>query len=213
MLILTRKEGEQIAVPECRLTITVLNVRGKRVQLGVSAPAGIGVYRGEVLQPIHFPHDCQESASATLEDPAMSIHVLIADSDEYLLDNYREYLEQHGFEVTTVTTGLECVERLRDCAPDVLVLEPSIPWGWGDGVLAMMHEDPDIPVVPVIVLTHGCDRGLLYRLAPYRIDDYQIKPLSAKRLTQRIQSVLASRQPVGEPVVHEENCQEAKSSV
>ena len=107
MLILTRKEGEQIAVPECRLTITVLNVRGKRVQLGVSAPAGIGVYRGEVLQPIHFPHDCQESASATLEDPAMSTRVLIADSDEYLLDNYREYLEQHGFEVATATTGLE----------------------------------------------------------------------------------------------------------
>ena len=82
---------------------------------------------------------------------------------------------------------------------DVLVLDPSIPWGYGDGVLAMMHQEPDIPVMPVIVLTYGYDRGLLYRLAPYRIDDYQTKPLSAKRLVQRIQAVLASRQPV--PVV------------
>ena len=213
MLILTRKEGEQIAVPECRLTITVLDVRGKRVQLGVSAPAGIGVYRGEVLQPIHFPHDCQESASTTLEDPAMSIHVLIADSDEYLLDNYREYLEQHGFEVTTVTTGLECVERLRDCAPDVLVLEPSIPWGWGDGVLAMMHEDPDIPLVPVIVLTYGYDRGLLYRLAP--LPHRRLPDQAAERETINPADTVCPCIPTTcwSALVHEENCQEAKSSV
>ena len=127
----------------------------------------------------------------------MSIRVLIGDSDQCLLDNYHEYLEQHGFEVVTATTGLKCVERLRDCTPDVLILEPSIRWGWGDGVLALMHEDPDIPLIPVIVLTYGYDHGLLYRLAPYRIDDYQIKPLSAKRLIQRIQAVLVSRQPVG----------------
>ena len=43
----------------------------------------------------------------------------------------------------------------------------------------MMHENPDIPLIPVIVLTYGYDRKLLYRLAPYRIDDYQIKPLIA----------------------------------
>jgi DNA-binding response OmpR family regulator len=172
----------------------------------------IGVYRGEVLQPIHFPGDSQESASTTSEDLAMSNRVLIADSDRYLLDDYREYLEQQGFEVLTATTGLECVERLRDGEPDVLVLEPSIPWGWGDGVLAMMHEERDISTIPVIVVTHGYDRGLLYRMAPYRIDDYQTKPLTAKRLAQRIQSVLvASRQPVGAPIGQKENRQEAKA--
>ena len=141
----------------------------------------------------------------------MSNRVLIADSDGYLVDDYRRYLEQHGFEVLTATTGLECVERLRDGGPDVLVLEPSLPWGWGDGVLAMMHEERDIPTIPVIVVTHGYDRGLLYRMAPYRIDDYQTKPLTAKRLAQRIQSVLTSRQPVGAPIGQKENRHEAKA--
>jgi DNA-binding response OmpR family regulator len=31
---------------------------------------------------------------------------------------------------------------------------------------------------------------VLYRMAPFAIDDYQIKPLSAKRLTQQIRSLL-----------------------
>ncbi len=143
----------------------------------------------------------------------MRARVLIADPDVCLLDSYREYLEQHGFDVVVATTGLECVERLRRSAPDVLVLDPSIPWGYGDGVLAMMHQEPDIPVMPVIVLTYGYDRGLLYRLAPYRIDDYQTKPLSAKRLVQRIQAVLASRQPVPVVMDPEEKPQGVKSAV
>ncbi|MEN6458530.1 MAG: response regulator [Thermoguttaceae bacterium] len=125
----------------------------------------------------------------------MSHRILLADSDQFLLDRCREYLERRGFRVMTAATGLECVERLRDGAPDVLVLEPSILWGGGDGVLAMMHEEPTIPRVPVIVLTYGYDRGSLYRLAPYRIDDYQIKPLSARQLAERIRVVLASYPP------------------
>ena len=47
----------------------------------------------------------------------MCIRVLIADPDEYCLDSYRQYLAQHGFDVVTATTGLDCVERLRDCVP------------------------------------------------------------------------------------------------
>ncbi len=200
MLVLSRKEGEQIVVPECRLTVTVFDIHGERVRLGISAPSEVRVYRGEVLNPIHVSDVHEETAmTSASEDTLMLVRVLIADPDEYLLDHYRNYLEQHSFEVATATTGVECVERLRECAPDVLVLEPSIPWGWGDGVLAMMHEESDIPLVPVIVLTYGRDRSVLYQLAPYKIDDYQVKPLRANRLAQRIRSLVACHRNANTP--------------
>jgi DNA-binding response OmpR family regulator len=149
------------------------------------------MYRGEVLNPVHVL-DVHEDATqiSTSEDTLMLARVLITDPDEYLLVHYRDYLEEHGFEVATATTGVECVERLREFSPHVLVLEPSIPWGSGDGVLAVMHEEPDVPLVPVIVLTYGRDRSILYRLAPFRIDDYQTKPLRPRQLIERIQLVL-----------------------
>lgn len=141
----------------------------------------------------------------------MSIRVLIADPDQYLLDSYREYLEQHGFDVFTATSGLDCVERLRDSTPDVLVLEPALPWGWGDGVLAMMRSEPDVPLVPVLVLSYGSDRGVLYRLSPFRIDDYQTKPLTPKRLAERVNSLVGCRQPDGISATRDQAGQKVKS--
>jgi carbon storage regulator len=52
MLVLSRKIGEQIVVPGCELAITVLAVKGKMVRLGITAPAGVDVYREEVWERI-----------------------------------------------------------------------------------------------------------------------------------------------------------------
>jgi carbon storage regulator len=51
MLVLSRKLGERILVPQHQLVVTVLAVRGNRVRLGIAAPAGTAVYREEVWCP------------------------------------------------------------------------------------------------------------------------------------------------------------------
>ena len=68
----------------------------------------------------------------------------MADPDESLQPVYREPLGQEGFDVVVARTGLECVARLRERVPDVLVLEPQLPWGGGEGVLAIMGEVPEL---------------------------------------------------------------------
>ena len=45
MLVLTRKIGQQIVLPECEVTIEVLSVGKNQVRLGIAAPAGITVHR------------------------------------------------------------------------------------------------------------------------------------------------------------------------
>ena len=50
MLVLSRKAGEKIVVPECELTVTVLEIAGGRARLGISAPADVAVHREEVWQ-------------------------------------------------------------------------------------------------------------------------------------------------------------------
>ena len=48
MLVLSRKEGEKIVLPDCEVTITVVKIAGNKTRLGISAPPGVVVHREEV---------------------------------------------------------------------------------------------------------------------------------------------------------------------
>jgi carbon storage regulator len=52
MLVLSRKLGERIMVPQCGLSVTVVAIEGNVVRLGFTAPTEVGVYREEVWQRI-----------------------------------------------------------------------------------------------------------------------------------------------------------------
>jgi carbon storage regulator len=48
MLVLSRKTGERILLPDYQLAITVVAVEGNRVRLGIAAPLDVAVYREEL---------------------------------------------------------------------------------------------------------------------------------------------------------------------
>jgi response regulator RpfG family c-di-GMP phosphodiesterase len=114
----------------------------------------------------------------------------MADPDASLPAAYREPLLREGFELVTAVNGLECIARLRECVPDVLVLEPRMSWGGGDGVLAIMGEVPQLATVPVMVLTSCRDSHVLNCVARFPISDYHLKPLAPDRLAGRLHALL-----------------------
>jgi DNA-binding response OmpR family regulator len=118
------------------------------------------------------------------------IRVLMADPDKALYPMYREPLSQEGFEMITALNGLECLARLRECPPDIFVLEPQLPWGGGDGVLTIMGQIPALAIVPVMILTSCRDPRVLEGVSRFPITDYQVKPLSPDRLAGRLRSLL-----------------------
>lgn len=52
MLVLNRKVGEQIVVPQVGLVFTVLEVQGDKVSVGITAPKDLKVHRREVWERI-----------------------------------------------------------------------------------------------------------------------------------------------------------------
>lgn len=51
MLVLSRRRDEKIVIND-NIVITVVEVRGDKVRLGIDAPAAISVHREEVLNAI-----------------------------------------------------------------------------------------------------------------------------------------------------------------
>lgn len=57
MLVLSRKRDEQIVIGE-DVVITVIEIRGDRVRIGIEAPKSVPVHRQEVWEAIHRSAEC-----------------------------------------------------------------------------------------------------------------------------------------------------------
>jgi carbon storage regulator len=66
MLVLTRKTREEIVVPQCNLSFTILEVHGDKVSIGITAPHEVRVYRREVWARI------LEEVKALAAEPALA---------------------------------------------------------------------------------------------------------------------------------------------
>ncbi len=116
----------------------------------------------------------------------LKTRVLIAEPDELLAECYERYLLRQGFEVDTAISGPQCVEKLRACRPDVLVLEPDLGDGWGDRLLELLRERAadDEHSVPVVILSR-------HNARPYEfpVCEYYVKPFPMTMLANSIQRI------------------------
>jgi carbon storage regulator len=61
MLVLSRKKGDSIVI-DGSIKVTVIEVRGNMVRLGVEAPQDVRVHRGELAVRIRAPQRALASA-------------------------------------------------------------------------------------------------------------------------------------------------------
>lgn len=74
MLALSRKPGESIVI-ENNIEITILEVRGEQVKLGIVAPSSVPIYRKELLKEIQ---DSNKEASKVNEDVVNNINKIFS---------------------------------------------------------------------------------------------------------------------------------------
>ncbi|MBU6152688.1 MAG: carbon storage regulator CsrA [Bdellovibrionales bacterium] len=67
MLVLTRKLGESIAIDD-HIKITVVQIKGKQVRLGIQAPKETKIHREEVYSQIQDQNKVAGNATGNLED-------------------------------------------------------------------------------------------------------------------------------------------------
>lgn len=74
MLILSRKTNEKICIGE-NITLTIIEVRGDQVKIGVDAPKDIKVFRHEVLQAIQSENKAAAVDSSSALSALSSINL------------------------------------------------------------------------------------------------------------------------------------------
>ncbi|KMY68978.1 carbon storage regulator [Desulfocarbo indianensis] len=64
MLILTRKVGESITIGDGSVTVSVMDIKGRQVRLGIEAPGDMPIHRMEIFLKIKEANEQATAAQA-----------------------------------------------------------------------------------------------------------------------------------------------------
>jgi two-component system phosphate regulon response regulator PhoB len=130
------------------------------------------------------------SSMSAPDRPAPSERVLLVDDEPDLRELVSLHLEEAGFEVLAVETGQAALDRARDFAPAVVVLDLMLPDIPGPEVCRRLRADPDLDRVAVLMLTARSDE--YDRVLGFEVgaDDYVTKPFSVRELVHRVRALV-----------------------
>ena len=80
--------------------------------------------------------------------------ILIIDDDELVAKTYQQKLKSAGYEVHVAPDGTAGLARLKELAPDLVVLDLMLPGISGFEVLALIRKDSRYSKVPVLLLSN-----------------------------------------------------------
>ncbi len=83
--------------------------------------------------------------------------ILAVDDDPDQLEVLDLLLTPSGFTVDTAANGLEALDKVARCRPDLIVLDVSMPKMNGFAVCEQLQADPATAAIPILMLTgfHG----------------------------------------------------------
>jgi DNA-binding response OmpR family regulator len=117
----------------------------------------------------------------------MITKVLVVDDEEWVLDTVRLYLEQAGFEVIPVRDGVSALEAFGRTSPDLVILDWMLPKLDGLSVAARIRMTSAVPIIMLTARVTERDRLAGFDAG---VDDYVVKPFSARELEARVRAVL-----------------------
>jgi CheY-like chemotaxis protein len=121
------------------------------------------------------------------------IKVLLVDDDERNIFALSAYLKAKKIKVETASDGKECLEKLKQLAVDVVLLDMMMPVMDGFETLGILRNDEQLKNNKVIALTALAMKGDMERCMEAGADDYCTKPVDIDVLVNKI-NVLINRE-------------------
>src|SRR5471032_1577674 len=156
--------------------------------------------------PISHTMARKEMASALLESPRLSPginvrqgadvtkadrpRVLLVDDYPDAREMYTEYLEFSGFDVVEAGNGMEALQRAIDAAPDIILMDLSLPVMDGWEATRRLKADPRTATIPVVALTGHALAGISEGAKKAGCDAFVTKPCLPEDLVREIRKIL-----------------------
>jgi len=117
--------------------------------------------------------------------------ILLVEDNEMNRDMLSRRLKKKGFEVVMAFDGKQGVEMAGEHAPDLILLDMSLPVMDGWEAAQLLKNDDATKQIPVIALTAHAMAGDKEKAMEAGCDDYDTKPIEFKRLLAKIEALLS----------------------
>jgi CheY-like chemotaxis protein len=124
--------------------------------------------------------------------------VLLVEDNEESRDGLARHLRRKGYEILLAVDGREGVDMVRAEAPDLILMDMSLPGLDGWEATRQLKAAPQTRGIPVIALTAHAMAGDREKALEVGCDDYDTKPVEFSRLLGKIESLLREKAARGE---------------
>jgi two-component system alkaline phosphatase synthesis response regulator PhoP len=116
--------------------------------------------------------------------------VLVVEDDKDIADLIAHYLQRAGHIVESLASGTAALARVRESAPDLLVLDLMLPGMDGLLICQALRGDAATAAIPIIMLTARGEEAERIAGLELGADDYVTKPFSPRELSARVAALL-----------------------
>ena len=102
----------------------------------------------------------------------------------------RLMLVRAGFEVIEAEDGYDALEKLKNDAPDAMILDVMMPGIDGFSVCEAIRDNSKLSELPIIMLSAKTDTDSVNRGLSVGADRYLSKPISPEELTRQVRDLL-----------------------
>jgi diguanylate cyclase (GGDEF)-like protein len=116
--------------------------------------------------------------------------VLVIDDDLELQELLKFSFQHFGYDVYQAYDGKEGLKKIKEVLPDIIVLDIIMPEMNGFEVIEEIKQDPELCLIPVIMMTslgHTRDKITGVKLGA---DEYIVKPVEPYELIARVEGLI-----------------------
>lgn len=117
--------------------------------------------------------------------------VYVVDDNKITVKLMRRYLEVNGYEVGEAYDGTECLEKVKERVPDVIVLDVMMPRLDGYETVKRLKSDSNTKDIPVVIVTALNDVANQLKAIDSGADDFLSKPIEEKLLIGKVKLLSA----------------------
>ena len=119
--------------------------------------------------------------------------ILLVEDNEMNRDMLSRRLAKRGYEVALALDGLQGIEMARRDAPDLIIMDMSLPGVDGWEITRRIRADEGLRRLPIIALTAHAMAGDREKALAAGCDDYDTKPVDFARLVAKIEFLLEKK--------------------